>query len=143
MAWNNMRVVDGDGHVMEDWRSLLEYMPDPYKKIGRFRGRLFPPLDHLHSGTLYRVVPGAFRQVDVDGWLEFMDDVGIERAVLYTTEGLAFGKVITTEFAIDLARAWNNWFHDTYLTSKRFQGLALIPLQEPEEAVKELRRAVT
>ena len=78
MAWNGMRVVDGDGHVMEDWRSLLDYMPDPYKNIGRFRGRIFPPLDHLHSGTLYRVVPGAFRQVDVNGWLEFMDDVGIE-----------------------------------------------------------------
>ena len=61
--------------------------------------------------------------------MEFMDDVGIERAVLYTTGGLAFGKVITGEFAIDVARAWNNWFRDTYLKkSQRFQGLALIPL---------------
>jgi hypothetical protein len=43
-----------------------------------------------------------------------------------------------------VARAWNNWFHDTYLKkSARFQGLALIPLQEPEEAIKELRRAIT
>ena len=41
MAWNGMRVVDGDGHVMEDWRSLLDYMPDPYKNIGRFRGQSF------------------------------------------------------------------------------------------------------
>ena len=103
-----MRVIDGDGHVMEDWQGLLEYMPEPYRKIGRFRGRIFPPLDHLHSGTLYRVVPGAFRPVGFDGWLEFMDDVGIERAVLYTTEGLAFGKVIDSEFAVDVARAYNN-----------------------------------
>jgi predicted TIM-barrel fold metal-dependent hydrolase len=144
MAWNGMRVVDGDGHVMEDWRSLLDYMPDPYKNIGRFRGRIFPPLDHLHSGTLYRVVPGAFRQVEVNGWLEFMDDVGIERAVLYTTEGLAFGKVIDGEFAVDVARAYNNWLYHNYLQkSPRFHGLGLIPLQEPEEAVKELRRIVT
>ena len=144
MAANGISVVDGDGHVMEDWDSLLEYMPEPYIKSGRFRGRIFPPLDHLHSASLFQLVPGAFRQVGVDGWMEFMDDVGIERAVLYTTGGLAFGKVITGEFAIDVARAWNNWFRDTYLKkSQRFQGLALIPLQEPEEAVKELRRAVT
>src|SRR5262245_22329966 len=139
-----MQVIDGDGHVMEDWQSLLEYMPDPYRKIGRFRGRIFPPLDHLHSGTLYRVVPGAFRQVGLDGWLEFMDDVGIEQAVLYTTEGLAFGKVIDREFAVDVARAYNNWLSETYLNkSARFRGLGLIPLQEPEEAVKELHRIVT
>ena len=61
-----MRVIDGDGHVMEDWQTLLEYMPEPYRRIGRFRGRIFPPLDHLHSGTLYRVVPGAFRQVGLN-----------------------------------------------------------------------------
>ena len=105
MAWNGIPVVDGDGHVMEDWDSLLQYMPEPYVKSDRFRGRIFPPLDHLHSASLFQLVPGAFRQVGVDGWLEFMDDVGIERAVLYTTGGLAFGKVITGEFAIDVARA--------------------------------------
>jgi predicted TIM-barrel fold metal-dependent hydrolase len=139
MGW---KIIDGDGHVMEDWHELLEYMPEPYRKIGRFRGRIFPPLDHLHAGTLYRVVPGAF-QVGPDGWLEFMDDVGIERAVLYTTEGLAFGKVIDGEFAVDVARAYNNWFSDTYLKkSSRFHGLGLIPLQEPEEAANELRRSV-
>ena len=144
MAWNGIPVVDGDGHVMEDWDALLQYMPEPYIKSGRFKGRIFPPLDHLHSASLFQLVPGAFRQVGPEGWLEFMEDVGIERAVLYTTGGLAFGKVITLEFAVDVARAWNNWFADTYLKkSPRFQGLALIPLQEPQEAVKELRRAVT
>lgn len=140
---HQVRVIDGDGHVMEDWDSLWEFMPAPYRADGRHGGRLFPPLDHLHSAHLNRLVPGAFRQVGVDGWLEFMDDVGIERAVLYTTGGLAFGKVITGDFAIDSARAYNNWFHETYLKkSPRFQGLGLIPMQEPDEAVKELRRIV-
>ena len=103
MAWNGIPVIDGDGHVMEDWDSLLQYMPEPYIKSGRFRGRIFPPLDHLHSASLFQLVPGAFQQVGVEGWLEFMDDVGIEKAVLYTTGGLAFGKVITGEFAIAVA----------------------------------------
>ena len=118
MAWNGIPVVDGDGHVMEDWDALLQYMPEPYIKSGRFKGRIFPPLDHLHSASLFQLVPGAFRQVREDGWLEFMEDVGIERAVLYSTGGLAFGKVITREFAVDVARAWNNWFADTYLKKK-------------------------
>jgi hypothetical protein len=143
MAWNGTRVVDGDGHVMEDWDSLWKFMPEPYRADGRHGGRLFPPLDHLHSAHLNKLVKDAFRQVGVEGWLEFMDEVGIERAVLYTTGGLAFGKVITVDFAIDSARAYNDWFFETYLRkSPRFQGLGLIPMQEPEEAVKELRRIV-
>ncbi len=103
MARNGIPVVDGDGHVMEDWDGLLQYMPEPYIKSGRFKGRIFPPLDHLHGATLYQLVPGAFKPVREDGWLEFMEDVGIERAVLYSTGGLAFGKVITREFAVDVA----------------------------------------
>src|SRR5262249_59680230 len=95
-----MLVIDGDGHVMEDWQSLLEYMPEPYKKIGRFRGRIFPPLDHLHCGTLYRRAPDAFRSVGLDGWLEIMADVVIAEAVLYTNDGLAFGTVLACEVAL-------------------------------------------
>ena len=41
MAWNGIPVVDGDGHVMEDWDSLLQYMPEPYLKSGRFRDESF------------------------------------------------------------------------------------------------------
>ena len=68
--------------------------------------------------------------MDLNGWLEFMDDVGIERAVLYTTEGLAFGKVIDGEFAVDVARAYNNWLYHNYLQkSPRFHGLGLIPFR--------------
>ena len=90
-ALNGIPVIDGDGHVMEDWDSLLGVIcPEPYIKSGRFRGRIFPPLDHLHSASLFQLVPGAFRQVGVEGWIEFMDDVGIGRAVLYATGGLSF-----------------------------------------------------
>lgn len=51
MARNGIPVIDGDGHVMEDWDALLQYMPEPYIKSGRFKGRIFPPLDHLHSAN--------------------------------------------------------------------------------------------
>lgn len=67
MAWNGITVVDGDGHVTEDPDSLLKYMPEPYTKSGRFKGRIFPPLDHLHLPSLFQWVPGAFPQVGMEG----------------------------------------------------------------------------
>ena len=43
-----------------------------------------------------------------------------------------------------VARAYNNWFADRfYRVSPRLRAVALIPLQDVPEAVKELRRAVT
>ena len=72
-----------------------------------------------------------------------MEDVGLASAVLYPTNGLSFGRVVSLDWAIELAHAYNDWMHDEYLSkSNRFQALGLIPLQEPTEAVKELRRIV-
>ena len=63
--------------------------------------------------------------------------------MLYPTNGLSFGRVVSLDWAIELAKAYNDWMHDEYLSkSSRFQALSLIPLQEPLEAVKELRRSV-
>src|SRR5207253_4185711 len=54
-----------------------------------------------------------------------------------------FGKIVSRDWAIELARAYNNWIYDTYLSkSSRFKAMGLIPLQEPAEAVIELRRIV-
>lgn len=75
--------------------------------------------------------------------LEFMDDVSIDRAVLYPAGWLAVDKVINGDFPIDSCQAYNNWFNDTYLkTSGKFQNLGLIPMQEPTEAMTDLRRIV-
>jgi predicted TIM-barrel fold metal-dependent hydrolase len=136
-----MRIIDGDGHVFEDSQAMAKYLPD-VSRGGRVPDRWFPPLDHWHA-FIGQTPPGSFRPVGPDGWLEFMEDVGIESAVLYTTGGLAYGKVFHLDWAIALAKAYNNWLHETYLSrDPRFKGMALIPMQEPEAAVEELRRAV-
>ena len=63
--------------------------------------------------------------------------------VLYPSNGLAFGRVVSRDWAIELARAYNDWIHDEYTgRSPRFQAVGLIPLHEPEAAVAELRRIV-
>ncbi len=137
-----MRVIDGDGHVCEDSEAIGRYLPGDFTRPRSTPDRWFPPLDRFHS-FIGQTPPGSFQQVGPDGWLEFMADVGIETAVLYPTHGLAYGNVFHLDWAIALGRAYNDWLAETYLRrSPRFQGMALIPMQEPEAAVVELRRAV-
>jgi len=137
-----MKVIDGDGHVFEDNDGLAKFLPDEFRR-GPAPDRWFPPLDQFHA-FIGQTPPGSFRRdTGVDGWIDFMDDVGIDSAVLYTTSGLAVGKIFHLDWAIALTRAYNDWLHEAYLSvSPRFKGMALIPMQEPEAAVVELRRAV-
>ena len=139
-------IIDGDGHVMEDIPSIWKYMPEDYvgKSFSDIRGRSpFPPIDHLHSANRHFTPQGAFANVGSEGWEKFLDEVGIHSTVLYTSAGLSFGKIVSRDWAIELARAYNNWMYDTYLVKgRRFGAVGLIPLQEPKEAVVELRRIV-
>ena len=117
MTTNHQLVIDGDGHVVEDLQAIIDLMPRPYReKYGTHTFfDPFPPLDHLHSANLHDFPPEAFGNVGPDGWMGFLKDVGIEAAVLYTTRGLSFGKVVSRDWAIDLARAYNDWLHQAYL----------------------------
>jgi uncharacterized protein len=140
------KIIDGDGHVVEDIASIVKYMPEEYvgRSFSEARGKNpFPPIDHLHTANRHFTPKGAFANVGREGWELFLEDVGIGTTVLYTSAGLAFGKIVSRDWAIELARAYNNWMYDTYLSkSPRFKAMGLIPLQEPAEAVIELRRIV-
>jgi predicted TIM-barrel fold metal-dependent hydrolase len=139
------KVIDGDGHIMEDVEGIFAHMASPYREIASGRG-LFPPLDHLHDGRAVETPPTRDRRprVGPEGWLSFLDDVGIEQTVLYPTTALAYGKIVSLDYAVAVTRAYNDWLYHTYLqVDPRFKGMAIIPMQDPEEAVKELRRAVT
>ncbi|HEX9144634.1 MAG TPA: amidohydrolase family protein, partial [Candidatus Binatia bacterium] len=140
------KIIDGDGHVVEDLASIVKYMPEEYvgRSFSEARGKNpFPPIDHLHSANRHYTPKGAFANVGREGWELFLEDVGIGTTVLYTSAGLAFGKIVSRDWAIELARAYNNWMYDTYTSkSQRFKAMGLIPLQEPAEAVIELRRIV-
>lgn len=148
MATANLeRIIDGDGHIMEDIAGIVSYMPEEFrgKSFGEARAERnpFPPIDHLHSANRHITPPGAFANVGPDGWMEFLDDVGVDSTVLYTTSGLGFGKIVSRDWAVMLARAYNNWVYDTYVSrGDRFQAMGLLPLQEPAAAAEELRRIV-
>jgi predicted TIM-barrel fold metal-dependent hydrolase len=146
MAMEALRVIDGDGHLFEDADGISEFLPSPYREAGPWgMHRLFPPLDHLHV-QIGKLLPGSFgggKPVGPAEWLTFMETVGIEAAVLYPTVALSYGKLVDLDWAIAVTRAYNDWLHETYLRrSSQFQGMALLPLQDPPVAVAELRRAV-
>jgi predicted TIM-barrel fold metal-dependent hydrolase len=143
-------IVDADGHVWEDPGGIIARLPAPYRDdftrnpiiAEHF---LFPPLDHFHSMPVK--VPVLEKRTDNDvgpeEWVRFLDEVGIERTVLYPTRGLALGRLRDPDFAVVITRAYNEWLAETYVQhpSGRFSGVALLPMQVPEAAVAELRHA--
>jgi uncharacterized protein len=141
-----MRYADADGHVMENEQELNEFIEPPFDSKGyaTFR-QLLPTLDSFHTLNGLPRIPGTFDpSTGPERWLEFLDRTGIEWSVLYPTAGLSYGHVVFPDWALGYARTYNNWLHAKYLrASPRFQGMALIPMQDPPAAVAELRRAVT
>ena len=140
------RVIDGDGHITEDEAGIIAYMEPSYRRIAEQSGVVFPPLDHLHAGRAVETPPKRDGRplVGPEGWLDFLDDVGIDWTVLYPTRALAYGNIVSLDYAAVACRAYNDWLSDTYLKfDPRLRGMAIIPMQDPEEAVKEMNRAVT
>jgi predicted TIM-barrel fold metal-dependent hydrolase len=140
------RIIDGDGHITEDEAGIIARMEPAYQRIAEQSGVVFPPLDHLHAGRAVETPPKRDGRplVGPEGWADFLDDVGIDWTVLYPTRALAYGNIVSLDYATAACRAYNDWLSDTYLKfSPRFKGMAIIPMQDPEEAVKELTRAVT
>lgn len=144
MASPNLEVIiDGDGHLYEDHEAIANLMPPAFRKSSGSVSPLFPPLDHLHAANRHENPPYSFARVGPEGWLEFLEEVGIDTTVLYPSNALMYGKIVSRDWAIAVTRAYNDWLHQTYMKrSPRFKGMALIPMQEPEAAVTELRRAV-
>ena len=136
-------IIDGDGHLFEDLEGIWDRMPPGYRERKFPMSRLFPPLDHLHSSHVATQPPGSFEPTGTDGWKAFLRDAGIDSTVLYPTVALSYGRIASTEFAVAVTQAYNDWLYDTYLRDDpRFKGMALIPMQDPQAAVAELRRAV-
>ena len=136
-----MQVIDSDGHVNDRacQDEIAKYMPE-----GNRSRQIFPVLDHLHFHYLRPEGRGEFSNPSPKEWLEFMDGVGIDWAVLYPTFGLSVGRFVSMEWAIAACRAYNTWLHERFLnTSPRLRGVALLPIQDVDGAVEELHRAVT
>lgn len=137
-----VRVIDGDGHVIEKPEAIIKMMPSPYKERV-WPTQLFPPLDHHHGAFLVDLPPNSFRDVDARGWVDFMDFANFEAAVVYPTWGLATGKYVEPHFARAATRAYNDWLHEFYTgPQSRIKGIGLIPMIDIGFAIEEMHRVV-
>ena len=75
--------------------------------------------------------------------LRDMDSEGIDQAVLYPTIGLYFSLLTDPAAAVALAAAYNEWLAGYCAADpRRLFGAAMLPLQDPVAAARELRRGV-
>jgi predicted TIM-barrel fold metal-dependent hydrolase len=139
------RIIDADGHVMELDEELVEYLPSPFGEQWWHRTYSIWPGWDGYVRALRK--PGGWvrdgRGPNAEDWLNFLDTNRIEKTVLYPTQGLTLGVYQDVEFAIALARAYNDWLYDRFMrASPRLIGVALLPVQDVQASVQELRRCV-
>ncbi|HXY94314.1 MAG TPA: amidohydrolase family protein [Acidimicrobiia bacterium] len=161
-------VIDSDGHVLEPpdfWSAYVESgFRDRAPQLIRTTsgeqllgyGEFAIGLDllALSLSTQHRAPVGS------DGWeeesrhklgasggwdpvarQEDMDVDGIDIAVLYPTNMLHW--IEDTPLFAALCRAYNNWLHDFCAANpSRLVGIAVVPLQDPVLAIRELQRCV-
>jgi predicted TIM-barrel fold metal-dependent hydrolase len=133
-----MTVLDADGHVTESYEQLGRYLDDPFRR----RPQTFPMYawdgwDRRLLGTLGDAAGTA------DEWLRALDRGGMELVVLYPTLGLFMSFLRDRQWATALCRAYNRLMYEEFIKqSPRLKAVALLPVQDPEAAAAELRRAV-
>lgn len=134
-----MQIIDADGHVNDHacGEAIAEYMPK-----GNQMANLFPEFDHLHFRYL-KQNRRATGNPSAEDWNQFLDQTGISWTVLYPTAGLAVGRIMAPDWAVVACRAYNTWLYEKFLRkNSRLRGMALLPFQNVEAAITELRRAV-
>jgi predicted TIM-barrel fold metal-dependent hydrolase len=162
-------VVDADGHILEHPNGMLRFAPAEFRERIwhievradgsewlHFDGSSRPAGGLALAGTAgmsnedrsralqgkmkyTEVRPGAF---EPGPRLPDLDQDGISQSVLYPTMLLSLPSLRDPEFAEVQANAYNEWLADFCSHSpRRLFGVAIIPTQDVERAVRVIRRA--
>ena len=130
-------VIDADGHLVEKEQEIRAHLAGPYAKR---RGSLVPS-DGMDTGMGGRL--GGLEDNDVPTRLQDMDREGIDVSVLFPTGSFNMTRLMERDYAVAYARAYNDLIAQVCAQSPRLKGVALLPFQDVEAAVKEANRAVT
>src|ERR1051325_3450129 len=155
--FDEILVVDADGHVYEGNVDLASRMPEKWRSQAPIRlkdnegnsrilleGRLWSASQGLGPGVSGPMTDKArgYRagMVDPDARLEDMDEEGIDVAIFFGTQiALTVNGLINKELAAVLCRAVNDWLVEYCSKNpQRLLAVGLIPCQDPPAAVKEL-----
>ncbi len=162
MSSSQQTVFDSDGHLIESLQDMAPYLPKTIRAavteksgIGAILpfsiSSIFGTLDGLHfvlpgdppKDAKPRINASSHRMGSAEDWIAFLDKSVTAASVLYPTEALSVGKLRDPSYATAVCRAYNDYVHDCYQRrDKRLHAMAILPMQSPQEAAKELRRAV-
>lgn len=145
-------IVDVDSHVTETVDVLLPYIDDDHQGIKRILADAAHPIHDIYSVT-HAMPPwssvlgsdtdtySSDNAADLSTKIEHMEDFGIDYSFLNPTLNLAINTIDNPRFAVPIARAYNEWIRDTFLSkSNRFVTGVLVAPQKPQRAVKEIKR---
>jgi uncharacterized protein len=155
---SRLAVVDADGHVTEPISMWSDYVEKPFRERAPRpaldeRGRPCQLLDDrivmrhamlLTFGPDYDLAAG---RIQPGGWdpharLRDMDAEGIDVAVLFPSIGFYVFESPDPPLVSALCRAYNNWLADYCRAAPdRLIGVALLPLLDVDESIRELERA--
>lgn len=125
-------VIDCDGHLIDSIDEMAEYMdPNTRRAVlnpGRQREGAFPSIDGFHGPRLSQggdtpnrtreyVTASDHRKGSGEDYIGFIEKAGLEQAVLFTSEGLSVGFIQSSDYAVRICRAYNDYVHEKYAKS--------------------------
>jgi predicted TIM-barrel fold metal-dependent hydrolase len=140
-------VIDADGHILERQEDIRKYLEPPWD----LRPTPLTTDREAWDTSMFGKLPGYPGYVNgmspteqVELWLRIMDEAGMEEAVLFPTALSGMVRLPERDFCVAACRAANDHFAKEYnALSDRIHVVGLLPLNWPEDAAAELRRAVT
>jgi predicted TIM-barrel fold metal-dependent hydrolase len=142
-------VLDADVHVHEDPSELAEYADAPWdvglREIATVQER-YLDLPGMSPRAEYRVpFPGGSnrRQIAASAaeMRQGLDALNVDQAVLFPDHLLSLAMVRDPAFATALARAYNRWLYERWLSEERsLRGALVIAPQNPEAGAQDIRR---
>jgi predicted TIM-barrel fold metal-dependent hydrolase len=150
-------IIDADAHAVETTPVLLEYlaesggpaMVDRYRRAPVKRQFLLDPSDPYwtrDSGSWVWPTRNTLDRATAtlpSLYARRLDEFGIDFALVYPSEGLFANQLADDELRVAMCRAYNNYIADSYQPfADRMTAAAVIPMNNPTEAIAELEHAV-
>ncbi len=149
-------IFDTDVHVNEPLLELAEYIEPPWdvglREVARAPARYLdipgvaPRADYVlpFPGGAFPGGGGAEYGVTIPTPANMrgdLDEMGIDRAVLFPDNLLLLPMVRPPEFALALARAYNSWLYERWLLEERtLLGAIVVAPQDPARAAAEIMK---
>jgi uncharacterized protein len=160
---DSVPVVDSDGHLVEPPAVWLHYAEAAYRDLvvqvrpgGRGLDELWVEGRSYGFSPAPTCIPGAFSDpgtpvtwddllpggYDPAARLAVLDEEGFARAIFFPSIYLLSGDIVDPAVAGANARAYNNWVADFCSQDpQRLFAFGVAPLQDVDEAVREIERA--